>query len=312
MGDGLYQLKNLTATPHFRELDTQRLTALLTNASIWDEHETPIVFRSNGLITLLYPIPYWSGHPYATVLVMVDSTLLSSQLMLGAIDGAAMIVDASGAPIVSVGSWEGFGAREPAASSSEKITINGADYLLSCRRASVGGFWYLSLVSESVLMSGGVSPWYTIAFITMLLLVLGRLIAHWVYAPMKSLLKSISGKSTGRVNEYEFIISNFNRLAISTHELEDKLRVLMIRRIIELLKERANVPVSEKSETQTLIEEIKTSSRTCWPRRYSSTLISTCWIGISAWRPSRMNSTCRPRHSATCSKGTSPCLIRSM
>ncbi len=180
---------------------------------------------SRQVMTLFYPIPYWSQTPYATLMLQVDAQRLVSELSLGDLEGYTVIVDKAGQLIASseklpqtlidiIPNFEFVRDAQP-----QKLVLSQQDYYVLNQQSEVLGFDYAvfipAWVLDTVIPADEQPVFYMLIIVG--LLVICVLLIRWSYSPMQVLLAASTNQSNGRIkrfmlNEQDCILNQLQNL----------------------------------------------------------------------------------------------------
>lgn len=165
---------------------------------------------SRQVMTLFYPIPYWSQTPYATLMLQVDAQRLVSELSLGDLEGYTVIVDKAGQLIASseklpqtlidiIPNFEFVRDSQP-----QKLVLSQQDYYVLNQQSEVLGFDYAvfipAWVLDTVIPADEQPVFYMLIIVG--LLVICVLLIRWSYSPMQVLLAASTNQSNGRIKRF--------------------------------------------------------------------------------------------------------------
>lgn len=243
---GVYWRASIETTYYrYENLSQQRLLERLETAGAgmtripW-VHGADTIYQPNSksqrqVVTLLYPVPYWSQTPYATLMLQVDAPRLTSALSLGGLDGCTMIVDNAGQPVISSqplseqltqalneGLW-------PEGSALQKVRLQEQEYYLASLGSRVLSFRYLLCVPaqaiEAASPQGEKPMFYLLSVAALLVLCYGLIL--WSYSPMRALVAGIqqAGGHGKRLflNEQDCILDQFRDLAQENRALHSQI-----------------------------------------------------------------------------------------
>ena len=177
---------------------------------------------SDALLFLL-PLSRWSSNPYATLGILFQTNDIREQLSIVAGEGAARILDASGATLVSVGEESLAGGF--AEDSSVRVF----------RRASARfGLTYEAYIKESALSRTNYASTGLILTITLMALLVALaclFFAQWVNQPIQQLMNNI-GNSGRFVDESSYIRQYIYALDKTVEQNEKYVNELLVRRLL--------------------------------------------------------------------------------
>lgn len=193
-------------------------------------------------LLILYPIPYWSKTPYATMSVIVDAKSMLKQLLLAAGDGSAYITNAMGQVVLR------YDANPDAEADPASLRIFQAS-------SDKFNLTYTIEVQESALSAN--SPYqaklyFMIVGIMLLLSICGLFFAIWIYRPMQRLVSNIDGSSRFIRDEASVILKHISDLNAHVARNQQLVDELVLRRLIAGQRLPQGVDLQQQSDTLAL------------------------------------------------------------